>query len=186
MFNAILNISTFFSQLMLALLLAGAITGQAHAGSSASEAAVKTAFLYNFFKFLEWPPTAASQSAYSLCTTNNDQLGDSLLVLKNKTISSKSIVIRRNINGKDLKNCNMVFISASENAAEIIHDLEGLPVVTVSDKENFIDRGGMIGLVMAQDDNRLSFEINLDTAKAVDIHISAQLLKLAKRVYTAK
>ena len=178
-----LYISPFFSRLMLAVLLAGAIAGQAGA-ESGSEAAVKTAFLFNFFKFIEWPPAAASQSTYSLCTTDNDQLGDSLLVLKNKTIGNKPIVIHRGINGKDLKNCHMVFIGSSENAAAIIRDLKGLPVVTVSDKPDFIDQGGMIGLV--QNDNRLGFEINLDAAKAADIHISAQLLKLGKRVYTTE
>jgi len=178
-----LNISPFFSRLLLALMLAVAIAGQVQA-ESGSEAAVKTAFLFNFFKFIEWPQAAASQSAYSLCTTENDQLGDSLSVLENKTIGSKSMVIRRGINGKDLKNCHMVFTSSSENAAAIIRDLKDLPVVIVSDKQGFIDQGGMIGLV--QSDSRLGFEINLDAANAAGVHISAQLLKLAKRVNAAK
>jgi hypothetical protein len=178
-----LNVSFFFVRLMLALLLTGAITGQVRA-ESGSEAAVKTAFLFNFFKFIEWPETAPSQSAYSLCTTDNDQLGDSLLVLGNKTIGNKPIVIRRGINGKDLENCHMVFIGSTENAAAIVRDLKGLPVVTVSDLPGFIDQGGMIDLI--QVDNRLGFEINHDVATAADIHFSAQLLKLANRVYTSE
>lgn len=173
----------FFSRLMLALLFVMAIAFQARA-ESGSEAAVKTAFLYNFFKFIDWPEAVASRSAYSLCTTNNDQLGDSLLVLENKTIGNKPIIIRRGINGKDLKNCHMVFIGSSENTAAITRVLTGLPVVTVSDRPGFIDQGGMIGLV--QGDNRLGFEINLDATSPDGVHISAQLLKLAKRVYTAK
>jgi len=177
-----LNISPFLSRMMLALLFTVAVIGQVRA-ESGSEAAVKTAFLYNFFKFIDWPEVVASQSAYNLCTTDNDQLGDSLLVLENKTIGNKSMVIRRNIKGKDLKNCHMVFIGSSENTAAITRDLKGLPVVTISDQPGFVDQGGMINMI--QDDNRLSFENNLDAANAADIHISAQLLKLAKRVYTA-
>lgn len=180
-----LNIPPLFSRVMFALLLAAAISGQACA-ESGGEAAVKTAFLYNFFKFIDWPEVAANQSDFRLCTTNNDQLGDSLLVLENKTIGSKPMVIRRDINGEDLKNCQMVFIGSSENAAAIIRDLKGLPVVTVSDKPGFIDQGGMIGLVLVQDGNRLSFEINLNAANANGVHISAKLLKLAKRVNIAK
>lgn len=167
--------------LTLALLT---ITGQAHAAESGGEAAVKTAFLYNFFKFIEWPAEVSNQSAYSLCTANNDNLGDSLLVLEQKTVNNKAIVIRRGINGKDLKNCHMVFISSSEDVEAIIRYLNGLPIVTVSDKPGFIDQGGMIGLV--QNDNRLGFEINLDAANAGGVHISAQMLKLAKRVNTEK
>jgi len=177
------NISPFLSRMMLALLLTVAISVQARA-ESGSEAAVKTAFLYNFFKFIDWPETVANQSAYSLCTTNNDQLGDSLLVLENKTIGNKPIVIRRGIKGKDLINCHMVFIGSSEDTSAIIRDLKGLPVVTVSDQAGFIDQGGMIGLV--QSDNYLGFEINLDAANADGVHIGAQLLKLAKRVNTKK
>lgn len=178
-----LNIHPFFSRLMLALLLAGAIADQAHA-ENMSEAAVETAFLYNFFKFIEFPEAVTNQNSYSLCTTDDDELGDSLLVLENKTIGNKPLVIRRGINGKDLKNCHMVFIGSSENAAAIIRDLKGLPIVTISDKPGFIDQGGMIGLV--QNDNHLGFEINLDVTIADGMHISAHLLKLAKRIYVTK
>lgn len=177
-----LNSVPFFSRLILASLLAAAITGQASA-ESGSEAAVKTAFLYNFFKYIDWPEAAASQSAYNLCTTDNDQLGDSLLVLENKAIGNKPIVILRGINGKDLKSCHMVFIGSAENTVAIARDLKGLPVVTVSDQPDFVDQGGMIDMI--NEDNRLGFEINLDAANAAGIHIRAQLLKLAKKVYTA-
>lgn len=171
-----------FSRLMLALLLAVAMTDQVEA-ESGGEAAVKTAFLYNFINFFEWPEVA-SQSVYNLCTTDNDQLGDSLLVLENKTINNKPIVNNRTINGKDLKNCHMVFISSSENTSAIIQGLKSLTIDPVSGKPGFIDQGGMIDLVQA--DNHLSFQINLDATNADDVHISAQLLKLTKRVSTTK
>lgn len=178
-----LNIPPFFSRLIFALLFAGTVTSQAHA-ESGSEAAVKTAFLYNFVKFIEWPKAASNQDAYRLCTTNDDQLDNSLLVLKSKTVNNKALLIGRNINGEDLKNCHMVFIRSSENTAQIIRYLKDLPIVTVSDEPGFIDQGGTIGLI--QDDNRLSFEINLDAANANGLHISAQLLRLARHVNTSK
>lgn len=173
----------FFARLTLALLSAAAVVSPAHA-ESGGEAAIKTAFLYNFFKFIEWPEAVANQGAYHLCTANHDNLGDNLLVLENKTIGNKPMVIHRNINGKELKICHMLFIGTSENAAAIAGELKGLPILTVSDKPNFIDQGGMIGLVA--DDNRLGFEINLDAANAEGMHIAAQLLKLAKTVNAAK
>jgi len=169
--------------LIPALLLASAINGQACA-ESGSETAVITAFLFNFFKFIDWPETAAAQDNYRLCTTNNDRLGDSLSVLENKTIGGKPMLLRRDINGEELKNCHMVFIGPAENTAAIIRDLKGSPIVTVSDKPGFVDQGGMIGLV--QDGNRLGFEINLDAANADGVHISAKLLKLAKYVNVTK
>lgn len=183
-FNAMLKtFARSFCCVPLALLLAVSFSALAQA-ESGSETAVKTAFLYHFFKFIDWPETTDKRNAYNLCTTSNDQLGDSLSVLKNKTIGSTPMLVRRNINGDALKNCQMVFISASENAADIIQELAGMPVVTVSDRADFIDQGGMIGLV--RDGSRLSFEINLDAANSGGVHISARLLKLAKYVSAVK
>lgn len=169
--------------LILFLLLAAAITDQAFA-ESGNEDAVKTAFLYNFFKFIDWPKAASTEKVLNLCTTNDDHLGDSLWVIKNKTIGNTPIFIRRGINDDTLKTCHMVFISGSNNDEAIIKNLKGLPIVTVSDMPGFIDHGGMIGLVRA--DNRLSFEINIDTVNASSVHIGTQMLKLAKRINTEK
>jgi len=177
-----LKVLPFFAGHLLTLILAVSVSDPARAESD--EAAVKTAFLYNFFKFIEWPAAVAKQSTYNLCTTVNDHLGDSLSVLEGKSIGDKPLLILRNIESADLQHCQMVFIGSSENAAAIIRKLKGLPVVTVGDTPDFTGQGGMIGLV--QDDSRLSFEINLAVANADGIHISAKLLKLAKSVNTAE
>jgi hypothetical protein len=182
-FKAVLNILPFCGRMLPVFLLSTAFTGQAWA-ESGGEAAVKTAFLYNFFKFIEWPKAIAGQSAYNLCTLDNDPLGDNLLALENKSIGNKPIAIHQNTPVKDLKTCQMVFIGSPENTGAILRDLKGAPVVIVSDQPDFINQGGMIGLV--QNDNHLGFEINLDAANAAGIHISAQLLKLAKNVNSTK
>ncbi|WP_347986639.1 YfiR family protein [Methylomonas sp. AM2-LC] len=147
-------------------------------------ASVQTAFMFNFFKYIDWPASGNHQDVFTLCTTEGDQLGNSLSVLENKTLSGKFLVIRRGLGGKDLKDCHMVFISSTANAAIIIQELKELPIVTVSEQANFIDQGGILGFV--QNDNHIGFEINLGAANAEGLHISAQLLKLAKRVNTEK
>lgn len=168
------------SRCLAALVLAG-VYGPLACAETGNEAALKTAFLFNFFKFIHWP---VSTDAFSLCTTDNDGLGDSLDVLESKTIDDKPIIIQRGVAGKALKDCQMVYISHTDNTAKILRDLKGLAIVTVSDKPNFVDQGGVIGL--AQKDNRLGFEVNLDTANANGIHVMAQMLKLAKRVVAQK
>jgi len=180
-----LKVSVLSARFILALLMMVPVT-PSFCEESDGEAAVKTAFLYNFFKFIEWPENSG-QFSYNLCTTENDLLGDSLAVLENKTVFNKPLVIRREASGDGLKQCHMVFISSSNQATyleEVVNNLKGLPIVTVSDQPGFINLGGMIGFV--QDGNRLSFEINLDIANANAVHISAKLLKLAKNVNLAK
>ncbi len=160
-------------------MFAVAFIGQVYA-ESGSEAAVKTAFLYNFFKFIDWPETVANNADLQLCVVGSSGLGESLAVLENKTIANKPLIIKRGPSGQELKRCHIVFIAAGENSVDIVRGLKGLPVVTVSDKAAFIDQGGMIGFVEVE--NRLGFEINNDVANSNGVHINAQLLKLAQRV----
>lgn len=169
-------------KLCLVLVLTGLIIGNAYAETE-TESAVKIGFLYNFFKFIDWPQSADTSGGYCLCTTGDNSLGNSLLALQDKTINNKPLGIKRGVSVKELKNCHMVFIGADEDISKPFGDLQGLAVVTVSDKPDFINQGGMIGLV--QYNNRLAFEVNLDAANAVDIHISAKILELAKRINAA-
>jgi hypothetical protein len=167
-----------FVALSLVLLVAMPLAAEPN-----REALMKTAILFNFFKFIEWPD-AATQESYRLCSTVNDHLGGGLGLLASKTIRSKPMAIYREIEGEELKKCHMVFMGSDSNVTEIIAFVKGLPIVTVSDQPGFVAKGGMIGLV--QEGGRLGFDINLGLANAEGVHISAQLLKLAKNVNTPK
>ena len=167
----------------LVLVLTWLIIGNAYA-ETGTESAVKIGFLYNFFKFIDWPQSADTSGGYRLCTTGDNSLGNSLLALQDKTINNKSLSIKRGISGEELKNCHMVFVGVDEDTSKSISNLQGLAVVTVSDNPDFINQGGMIGLVKYN--NRLAFEVNLDATNAVGIHISAKILELAKRINAAK
>ncbi|MGR8931124.1 MAG: YfiR family protein [Gammaproteobacteria bacterium] len=167
-----------FKRLILGVMLA-VMACQLWAGAG-SEAAVKTAFLYNFFKFIEWPAPFANQAAFRLCTTEGEGLGENLSILANKKVSNKPIELYRHISLDELTNCHMIFIGDTADAAAIVERLKGLPIVTVSEDKTFIQHHGMIGLVT--EGNRLAFEINLDAALDGGIHVSAQLVKLAKEV----
>lgn len=151
---------------------------------AASETAVKVAFLYNFFKFIEWPDTAYEQDRYTLCLTSHNDFGDNLLMLEGKTVNGKPLNVVRDIAAKNIKSCHMLFVSAADAPGDYARDLRGQPIVTVSDKTGFVNQGGIIGLI--PDGNRLGFEINLEAANNGNIRISAQLLKLAKSINSAK
>ncbi|WP_225587704.1 YfiR family protein [Methylomonas fluvii] len=173
-------ITLFSKMLLLPLLFSGHLC---HA-EAASEAAVKVAFLYNFFKFIEWPEPATAPNRYTLCLSSHTDFGDHLLMLEGKTVNGKPLDIVRNISPKDIKSCHLIFIDTADNPGDYARELKGSSVVSVSDKSGFINQGGTIGLI--QDGNRLSFEINLETANAGNTRISAQLLKLAKNILAGK
>lgn len=169
-------------RLVVVLLLA--LLGGRGFADSESEAVVKVAFLYNFFKFIEWPAAAMAANTFNLCLGPGNDLDGAIVALEGKTLNGMPLNVLRDMGRKDWKSCHMIFVGSSDSAGEMLAAVKGLPVVTVGDKANFIEQGGVIGLV--RDGNRLSFEINLDAVTGNGVHISANLLKLARTVRSGR
>lgn len=170
----------FIRSIIICLLLAVIGMEQSFAHSD-SEAALKTAFLYNFLKLIKWPDAAEDKTAYHVCIAGNDELGAPLNVLEDKTIRGKPIVLHRPVKQNALTTCHLVFITSLETMSAIISKLNNHPVLTISGQAGFIEHGGMIGLVHDGRD-RLTYEVNLDKSQACGLHLSAPLLKLAHRI----
>lgn len=146
------------------------------------EHAVKAGLIYNITKFVIWPNHAYHDEKFNFCVVGDDKLNGALEALYDKLADGRPIVLRRAISNKNYKECQIVFIALEgvRNAKLILNELKHTPILTVSDRKDFINQGGMIGLI--RDGNRVGFEVNLDSVKASGLHMSSQLLKLAKRV----
>lgn len=149
-----------------------------------TEYQVKAAFLYNFAKFVEWPETAfsGSKAPLNICILGENPFNESLDDIRDKTVSGRPLSIRMNPGIEMLAQCHILFISASEKnrLSSIIHRLSNVRVLTVADMDGFTNAGGMIKLVMR--DNKVSFDINLKSARLAGLKISSRLLKLANSV----
>lgn len=145
---------------------------------------VKAAFLYTLLKFVEWPDGIAAGAPPPLCLAilGQDPFGDDLEAVRGKIARGRTVVIRRYRRVEDVKECDLLFISASERGrlARILRQLQGSPILTVADQDGFCEAGGMINLVTAR--NRVAFEINVAAAQRAGLRISSQLLKLARIV----
>ena len=145
---------------------------------------VKAAFLYNFAKFVEWPDTAFSNSSapLNICMLGKNPFDATLDDIRDKTVRGRPLSIRMNPGIENLDQCHILFISASEKnqVHQIIQGLNNASVLTVADMEGFTSAGGMINLIMQ--DNKVSFDINLKSARLTRLKMSSQLLKLAHTV----
>ena len=154
--------------------------------SDSSEYLIKAGFIYNFAKFVEWPSTAFSQpdSPITIGVLGTDPFGSVLdRLVEDKKIGARGFVVKRYKWGKDLKDlkeCKILFVSASEKAHidEIVQAVKGLPILMVGETPGFAERGGIIRFTL--EDNRVRFEINVDAAHQADLNISSRLLTLAK------
>jgi hypothetical protein len=152
----------------------------AHAATK--EQAVKAGFVYNVTKYVVWPSRVSNEEHFNLCVYGDADLGGSLKSLQNKLVLNKPIVLRRWVKSNNLEACHMVFIAtnSTDDVSDLLQKISHLPVLTISDSPNFIDNGGMVGLV--RNGTRVGFEVNLKAVRAAKLNMSAQLLKLAKSV----
>ena len=135
--------------------------------SEFDEYAVKAAYLYNFAKFVEWPPEtfATDDSPLRICVAGDNPFGDALASLSDKRVASHPVEVRAIPETANFNPCQIVFISRSEQGRfkALLTKLHRLPILTVSDIGDFALAGGMIGLIEA--DQRIRVNINLSVTR---------------------
>lgn len=168
---------------MFLCVLSGAPSMQGQ-HSKPTEYEVKATYLYNFGRFVEWPAkTGGQEKSFNICVLGQDPFGPALkATLAGEAIADKSVVAKRIPTPQDAVNCQVLFISSSEDTRlkQILAALSDMSVLTVSDMPEFTRRGGMIQFVV--EDSRVRFEVNLATAERSGLTLSSDLLKVAVNV----
>lgn len=151
---------------------------------ASTEYQVKAAFLYNFAKFIEWPPEALPEGRpFVIGVLGHDPFGSALdEAVAGKTVRDRRIVVRRFSRIDEAADSHILFIgdSEAENLPRILKRLGPAPVLAVSDLPRFAEQGGMVQLVMEQ--SRVRFAINVGSMERAGLKPSSQLLKLARIV----
>ena len=177
--TARVNLFKYFS---MALLLAWLQPGLAE---GVSEGRITSAYVLNFAKFVEWPAgTVWADDKLTLCVVGNNVLGGALSELDGRKAGSRELRVVQRTNADDsLSGCHLVFIGESERkrAVPIIRALGESPSLTISDIEDFAEKGGCIGLLYQQ--NKMVFEVNLASAQRSKLRLPGQLLNLASIVF---
>ena len=156
--------------------------------SDSSEYLIKSGFIYNFAKLVQWPTTAFSQpdSPIVIGILGDDPFGATLdRIVADKKINGRALVVRRlkwSRDFKDVKDCNILFVSSSEkeHIDTVVEMMKLLPILTIGDAPGFARRGGIMNFTL--EDNKVRFEVNVEAAKHADLTISSRLLTLARIV----
>jgi len=146
-----------------------------------SEYQAMAACLYNLARYVEWPAGAfgGADAPFVLGVLGQDPFGRLLDdLVKNRSVSGRPVVIRRFGRVEDVRGCHLLFVSRSENArlAQILGGLGKTSVLTVSETQQFLQRGGMIRFVLESGKIRLA--INPDAAARAGLKIRSSLLGL--------
>jgi len=137
---------------------------------------IKTAFLYNFPKFIELP----GEQTLTLCIVGNDPLADTMAVLDGQVTAGKRLVVKRITSGDTIPSCQILFISSSEknNLEPIMKYVRKKQILTVGDTPEYPQQGVIVNFY--RENNRVKIEINIDAAEQSKLKISSKLLNLAR------
>ena len=172
----------------LSMLLSGLVLcslGSGAQGQTATEYQVKAAFLFNFAKFVEWPPSTFSDAAAPLriCVFGRNPFGEELRnITKEKTVNGHKLEVSQVLDFEVARTCQILFIASSEMSRlkQILESLRGTDALTVADTKGFVEQGGMINFVL--ENSRVQFEVNRKAAEQAGLKISSKLLSVAKLV----
>jgi hypothetical protein len=155
-----------------------------HAETATGEYGLKTAFIYNFAKFVEWPDSAfRKKDEFCIASLGRSPIDRELAALSGKTVQGRSIVITQISTPEEANNCQVVFISRSELVRfdSILESLRNMPVLTIADRDDFCMNGGMLSLV--NEGGKIVFDVNIKAVQRSRLKPNLQLLRLARKIY---
>lgn len=142
---------------------------------------VKSAFIFNFIKFIEWPDEKMDipDSKFCVGVIGRDPISKTLKSYEDLIAKDKVIEIKQYKNLADIGSCHVLYISPDlkNRATEIINHIKGKNILTISHYDGFDLDGGILDFVIK--DNKFRFIINYEAAKSEKLKISSKLLNLA-------
>jgi hypothetical protein len=174
-----------YFHLLLALLLALICSPtHAYAETSPLEYRVKSAFLYNFTKFIEWPESQlATQGGLSICVAGEPKMHEVMReTIGRKLVNNHELQFKMVSHPGESNTCQVLFLGFTDQSRlqDWVGAVSTAAVLTVSDSPDFIQGGGMIQFVIV--DGKIRFDINQSAANRLKIQLSSKLLSLARNV----
>ena len=172
---------------VLALIAtATAFGGRAFAQAlEVTESVVKAAFLYKFAGYIDWPDIALepASGAFVIGVMGNDEVYAELgRIQPGRSVAGRGLVVRRVRDLDSLAGVQMLFVGRPESARlpVLVRAAQRQGILVVSETERGLEAGSVINFVVL--DNRVGFDVSLDSAERSGHRVSSRMLAVARRV----
>ncbi len=180
--NSVRSCSWKIAVLSIALCLLMGIPNQAMAekDKDGSENLIRSAMIYNFCKFVQWPKTDMDTLVLGVMAAPN--AAPIFSSIEGKEVHDSFINVKSVETPEDMVGCQLVFIpkNMEDQLPTTFSTAQTESVLTISEIDGFCSKGGIIQLVERR--GKLRFFINNKAAGDSHLILSSQLLKMAKIV----
>lgn len=136
---------------------------------------VKSLFVYNFIRYIQWPQTQ-DDVVIGILGHDSDIMTAFSDMTSKKTASGGKIIIEEFSNPADAEKYHLVFIPASNS--KVIKELSNLnKTLIVSEKPGLAKEGSDINFV--NQGGKIRFEMNIQKIENTQLKVSSQLKSLA-------
>lgn len=138
----------------------------------------KALFLYNFSRLIEWPGATGSDFIIGVYG-DSPIVGELEKMVSGKMVGGKKIVVKVFNSSTPIYSCHILYVSSSANAqlAGILSKLGNGNTLVVGEVKGMVDSGAAINFVL--NDNRLSFELDVENANRQGLRVSKTLENMA-------
>jgi hypothetical protein len=155
--------------------------------ATALEYRVKAAFLYRFAGYVNWPPAAfvRPDTPVTIAVIGAEALVAELeKAVIGRTVSDRVVAVKRYQPGDSLTGVHVLFVGKSDapRLTQLIKAAQASSILTVTEFEGALRHGSVINFIIAE--QRVRFEISLDSAEKSGLKMSSRLLAVAQNVVT--
>ena len=174
------NPVTALLSLFVALSLLVGNPAQASDHGDNAEDLIRSAMVFNFCKFVQWPETDLDTLVLGVMVDPGENPDFSSI--QGKAVNQSHITVRQIESPDDLAGCQVVFIPKGhkDKLQGAFAAAQAESILTISEIDGFCSQGGMIQLVERR--GKMRFFINKEAAGDSQLRLSSQLLKMAKLV----
>jgi hypothetical protein len=156
----------------------------------ATEPALKSALVFNFAKFTNWPQDALPRNAELVaCVIGSHDVGQALeRAVKNRMLDGHPIIVSDRGVGDarpSFRTCHLLYITGRDARLfeGLLTELRGTPILTIVDVDDPSTADGIVALFV--ENGRVRFQIDNGLARQGRLEISSRLLSLASGVQDA-
>lgn len=149
-----------------------------------AEFTVKARMVLSLARFVQWPAAdAADGGQLRLCVAaRQPEVISAFAGVHGQSLAGRLVQVKPvSAVAADGPACHVLFVHGSaERPADVLAQAGRAATLTVGDAEGFLNRGGMVELMLVND--AIRFDVSLRPMRAAQLVMSSQALRLARQV----